>query len=56
MQRPKPGALIHAVLEWDPTTPSRLTDEELRQYRDGRNRALADLAAERGINVAVLDL
>ena len=50
------GAPIHARIEWSPSAPSRLTDEELRQYRVGRNQAFAELAAELGGTVAVIDL
>ena len=56
VQRPRPGALMYATLEWSPTEPSKLSTEEWREYRHGRNQALADLAAELGINVAVLEL
>ena len=56
VQRPKSGALVHAVCEWTPAEPSRLSAEEWREYRMGRNRAISELAAELGISVAVLDL
>lgn len=56
VQRPKPGALMHAVCEWSPCEPSRLSTEEWREFRHGRNQALASLAEELGINVAVLSL
>lgn len=56
VQRPKPGAVINAVAEWTPTQPVRLTAEEWAQYRAGRNHALAGIAADLGINAAVLDL
>lgn len=47
---------MHAAAEWAPDEPSRLSNEEWAQYRAGRNRALAMIAAELGINVAVMDL
>jgi hypothetical protein len=56
VQRPKLSAIMSAVVEWSPSEPSRLTAEEWRQYRNGRNQALAKLAAELGISVAVLEL
>ena len=56
VQRPKPGAVVNALVEWSPNEPSRLTAEEWAEYRAGRNRAIAQLAAELCINVAVLDL
>lgn len=56
VQRPKTGALMNAVVEWTPAEPPRLSTEEWRQYRAGRNRAIAELAAQLGISVAVLEL
>lgn len=56
IQRPRAGALMNAVVEWSPREPSQLSTEEWREYRVGRNLALAGLAAELGINVAVLEL
>ena len=56
VQRPKPGALMNAVCVWSPSEPSRLSGEEWKSYRHGRNLALASLAEELGINVAVLEL
>jgi hypothetical protein len=54
--KPRPGAVLSASVEWAPAEPSRLSTEEWRQYRAGRNQALGELAAELGINVAVLEL
>ena len=56
VQRPKPGAVASALVEWTPAEPTRLTTEEWREDRAGRNHAIAALAAELGINVAVRDL
>lgn len=56
VQRPKPGALMAASVEWSPSEPARLSTEEWREYRIGRNQAISELAAELGINVAVLEL
>lgn len=53
--RPKRGAVQAALIEWEPNVPDRLTDAELQQYRVGRDQALADLAQQLGITVAVLE-
>jgi hypothetical protein len=45
-----------AAVEWSPSEPNSLTREELSLYRLGRDWAIAEIAAELGINVAVLDL
>lgn len=47
---------MHAMAEWSPDEPSRLTTEEWREYYAGRNHALGLIAEEFGISVAVLDL
>lgn len=54
--RPEGGRQLIACAEWSPTEPSRLSDQEWREYRQGRNKAIAELAAELEISVAVLDL
>lgn len=54
--RPRPGVSAAACVEWEPSIPQRLTPEEARAYRAGRDAALRDLAAELRITVAVLDL
>jgi 2-phospho-L-lactate transferase/gluconeogenesis factor (CofD/UPF0052 family) len=56
LQRPRPGALTNCVIEWMPEQPVRLTADELRQYRAGRDQALAEIAAELGINAAVVEV
>ena len=56
VQRFKPGSVMNVVAEWSPSEPSRLSEAEWKQYRAGRNHALAGIAAELGINVAVLEL
>lgn len=50
------GRLMSAVVEWSPCQPSRLTDAEMKQYRLGRNLALAEIAAELQIATAVVEL
>ena len=47
---------MNALVEWSPREPASLSTEEWHEYRHGRNQALANLAAELGINVAVLEL
>ena len=54
--KPKPGQQLTAVIEWTPSQPRRLTPAEFEQYRSGRDAALAEMAAELRINVAVVDL
>lgn len=54
--RPAPGGPVIATAEWSPSEPTRLSNEEWRQYRFGRNQAIEQLAVELGISVAVLDL
>lgn len=49
-------ATASAVIEWTPSVPSRLTEQEVAQYRAGRNRALAEVAQLMGGNVALLEL
>lgn len=58
MTIPKPvsGKAIVACVEWAPDEPSRLSDEEMRAYRQGRHTALAELAEELGIRIGVLEL
>jgi hypothetical protein len=54
--RAKPGAMRAAAIEWWPDAPPRLTGSEWHEYRSGRDAAMAELAAELGINIAVLEL
>lgn len=57
VQRPKAGAMVHAVIEWAPEQPKRLTDGEIAEYRRGRNAALAELSEELGgVNAAVIEV
>lgn len=56
MRRPRPGETGAAVIEWEPHQPRRLTDAEMRQYRAGRDLALAALAETLGITVALLEV
>jgi len=54
--QPKPGKPVHVVCEWEPDEPNKLSTAEWAEYRAGRAHALAGVAAELGINVAVLEL
>ena len=54
MQRPMPGSLAIACMEWAPEMPTRMTDDEMLEYRQGRNQALAAISAALGINAAVI--
>ncbi len=56
VQRPKASALVACVIEWAPVQPVRLTDAEIAEYRAGRNKALAEVARELGVNAAVIEL
>ena len=51
-----PGKPTGICLEWSPSEPTKLSTDEWAQYRAGRNHALAGIAAELGIHVAMLEL
>lgn len=54
--RPKPGQVMQACMEWTPEQPRKLTNEEITQYRQGRNKALTEISQSLGIKTAVLEL
>jgi len=56
VSRARPSAAIHARIEWSPCAPSSLTAKEWSQYRAGRDKALAEISRELGINAAVLEV
>ena len=56
MRRLTPGTVVHTTIEWSPEQPKRLTDDEIAEYRHGRNQALAEVSRELGLNAAVLEL
>jgi len=56
IQRPESGVLVNSMVEWSPAKPSRLSADEWREYRRGRNQAIAEFAGELGIGVAVLEI
>lgn len=41
----RPGTVAHAVVEWDPRKPDRLSDAELKQYDAGLALALSGLTS-----------
>ena len=41
---PRRGAIVCMTCEWSPDLPHRLNRREMRQYRRGRDAAVADLA------------
>ena len=43
------------AIEWSPTVPSKLTADDLQQYRRERNAALAEVARVLGGPVAVVE-
>jgi hypothetical protein len=54
--RPRPGHTQCLVMSWEPSVPTRLSADEIQQYRAGRDSAVADLAEAMRVNVAVVDL
>lgn len=54
-RKPQAGQDLAAVIEWTPNRPHRLSAGELQQYRAGRDAAMAELAAELGITVGVIE-
>ncbi len=53
---PQSGPRAGAVMEWDGPVPTNLSRDEWRQYREGRDKAVADLAAHLKIGIAVVDV
>lgn len=53
--RPEAGASQVAAIEWAPHAPDRLTAAELRQYREGRDAAVAELAGALRLRIAVVE-
>ena len=49
------GAVKCFVAEWSPSVPRRLSAKQMRQYRQGRDRAIAELVAMIGGNVLVVE-
>lgn len=53
---PRRGEVGCAVVEWAPDVPRRLSGSELRQYRRGRDAAMAELVARAGRSILLVDL
>ena len=52
---PQDGSIAGLNAEWSPGVPTRLSSADLRQWRRGRNEALAQVAARLGGPVVVLE-
>ena len=50
------GQIAHTVIEWGPDMPCRLSRLELKQYREGRDKAFADMCRELGIAGALVEI
>jgi hypothetical protein len=50
--KPRPGQVMHILMEWSPEQPKRLTPAEAEQYRTGRDKALRCL----GLPALVVDV
>lgn len=55
MPRTTAGAVASAVIEWQPAVPSGLTRAELKQYREGRDAALQEVARVLGLRIGVIE-
>lgn len=44
----RPGALVGAVVEWDPAVPARLSSQEAAQYKEGLAAAIREMTAASG--------
>lgn len=55
---PKPltGAAVAMVCEWEPTQPRKLSRREWREYRAGRNAAVAELSRQLGERILLMEL
>lgn len=54
--RPEQGSTLSMVCGWAPSTPKRLNDREMRDYRRGRDAALSEVARLIGGNVMCIEL
>ncbi len=50
------GKVQYMTTEWAPDLPQRLSKREWRQYRAGRNAAVAELAERGGIEAAIIEI
>ncbi|RDD61462.1 hypothetical protein [Ferruginivarius sediminum] len=56
VETPRRGEVANMICEWSPDRPRRLSRKEWREYRRGRDAALADLAEAMGATVGVMEL
>ena len=56
IQRPRVGGIVNMLVEWEPDAPAKLSPVELGQYRQGRNSAVATLAAALNVKALVVEL
>ena len=56
MPAPRMGKVRYMTIEWVPDPPQRLSKREWRQYRAGRNAAVAELAEREGIEAAIIEI
>lgn len=54
--QPKTGGVASIVVEWSPSPPRRLSRREFRQYREGRDAAIAELAEKTGLRAKVVEI
>ena len=47
------GQVSFAAMEWAPDVPTKLSKRELKQYREGRDAAFAELCGELGVRGAL---
>lgn len=50
------GKALCASVEWEPSMPKTLNAAELAAYTAGRNRAVAQIAAELGVPSVIVEL
>jgi hypothetical protein len=56
IQQPEPGGTTNIVCEWKPCRPRGLNKKEQRDYRQGRDKALLEVAQKLRGNVACIEL
>ena len=56
MPVPRRGKVHCMTIEWAPDPPQRLSKREWRQYRAGRNAAVAELAKWAGLKAMVIEI
>ncbi len=47
------GHVSFAAMEWEPDVPTKLSKRQMKQYREGRDAAFAELCGELGIRGAL---